>query len=261
MGDRPDESAKPDPAGAPGDTPQASDDDSAVPREADVPPTRRHDAPPKRRSREDQDDRGDHEAVEAEPASSLVLPVAQLTDAAAFPDDGPLARSLRRADRALGNAEQAVLFVLLGAVVVTAAAAALSDRLLHHHLGRWWFDIVRGGTFSVAMIGAVFATHQQRHLSMDLVSRRLPARGRLFLRVVLALFTVLVAALLVRSGLHQLDTVGEESGDHLISTHSIVTFMPVGAALIILHTVLHMVIDIDYVARRKVPPERMRSGH
>jgi TRAP-type C4-dicarboxylate transport system permease small subunit len=259
VGDRPDESAKPDPA-APGDTPPAPDDDSAVPREAVVPPTRRHDAPPKRRSREDQDDRGDREAVE-EPASSLVLPVAQLTDASAFPDDGPLSRSLRRADRALGNAEQAVLFALLGAVVVTAAAAALSDRLLHHHLGRWWFDIVRGGTFSVAMIGAVFATHQQRHLSMDLVSRRLPARGRLFLRVVLALFTVLVAALLVRSGLHQLDTVGEESGDHLISTHSIVTFMPVGAALIILHTVLHMVIDIDYLVRRKVPPERMRSGH
>jgi TRAP-type C4-dicarboxylate transport system permease small subunit len=211
-----------------------------------------------------------------EPASSLVLPVAQLTDAegsggtagplgsmtrGAFPDDGPLARWVRTVDRALGNLEQAVLFLLLGAVVLTAAAAALSDRVLGHHLGRWWFDIVRGGTFSVAMIGAVYATHQQRHLSMDLVSRRLPARGRLFLRVVLALFTVLIAGLLVQSGLHQLDTVGEEGGDHFISTHSIVMFMPLGASLIIVHTVLHMVIDIDYIVRRKLPPERMRSGH
>ena len=182
-------------------------------------------------------------------------------DVLRFPDDGPVSRGLRSADRVLGTAEQAVLFVLLGAVVVTAAAAALSDRVLGIALGRWWFEIVRGGTFSVAMIGAVFASHQQRHLAMDLVSRRLPPRGRLVLRVVLALFTVFIAMLLVRSGLHQLDTVGEEGGDHLISTHTIVTFMPVGAGLIILHTLLHMVIDIDYLARGKTPPERMRSGH
>jgi TRAP-type C4-dicarboxylate transport system permease small subunit len=154
-----------------------------------------------------------------------------------------------------------VLVLLLAAVVVTAATAALSDRLLSVRLGRWWFDIVRGGTFSIAMIGAVFASHQQRHLAMDLVSRRLPPRGRLMLRVVLALFTVLVASLLVRSGLHQLDTVGEEGGEHLISTHTIVMFMPVGAVLIIVHTLLHMVIDIDYLVRRKLPGERARSGH
>lgn len=193
---------------------------------------------------------------EPSPGSSL-----SLTEAAAFPDDGPVSAWIRRADRALGAAEQAVLFMLLGAVVVTAAAAALSDKLLGVSLGRWWFDIVRSGTFSVAMIGAVYASQQQRHLSMDLVSRRLPPRGRLFLRVAIAVFTVGIALLLVRSGLHQLDTVGEESGDHLISTHTIVTFLPVGAALIIVHTLLHMVIDIDYLVRRKTPPERMRSGH
>jgi TRAP-type C4-dicarboxylate transport system permease small subunit len=244
MGDSPDESAEPQPTAGPGDPPSggpSGGDDSGVPVEAVLPPTRRQAA--------------------LEPASSLVLPVAHLTEASQFPDDGPLSSWLRRTDRALGNAEQAVLFILLGAVVLTAAAAALSDRVIGHHMGRWWFDIVRGGTFTVAMIGAVFATHQQRHLSMDLVSRRLPARGRLVLRIVLALFTVVVAALLVRSGLHQLDTVGEESGDHLISTHTIVTFMPIGAILIIVHTVLHMVIDLDYLARGKLPPERMRSGH
>jgi TRAP-type C4-dicarboxylate transport system permease small subunit len=193
--------------------------------------------------------------------SASALTAASLADADAFPDDGPVSEWLRRLDRSLGVAEQGVLFFLLAAVVLTAAAAALSDRALGVRLGRWWFDVVRGGTFSIAMIGAVFATHQQRHLSMDLVSRRRPARGRLMLRVILALFTVLVAALLVRSGLHQLDTVGEESGDHLISTHTIVTFMPVGAVLIILHTLLHMVIDIDYLVRGKTPPQRMRSGH
>jgi TRAP-type C4-dicarboxylate transport system permease small subunit len=227
--------------GSPDEPARSDAGSSGVPVEAALPPTRRQSA-----------------VIEA---ASPVLPIAQLTEAAHFPDDGSVSGGLRRLDRALGNAEQAVLFLLLGAVVLTAATAALSDRVIGHHLGRWWFDIVRGGTFSVAMIGAVFATHQQRHLSMDLVSRRLPARGRLILRIVLALFTVVVAALLVRSGLHQLDTVGEESGEHLVSTHTIVTFMPIGAILIIVHTVLHMVIDLDYLARGKLPPERMRSGH
>jgi TRAP-type C4-dicarboxylate transport system permease small subunit len=199
----------------------------------------------------------------AAPAPSAAATAASLhaMTAVSYPDDGPVSSWLRHADRTLGVIEQAVLFLLLSAVVLTAAAAALSDRVLGHSLGRWWFDIVRGGTFSIAMIGAVFASHQQRHLSMDLVSRRLPPRGRLVLRVILALFTIMIAALLVRAGSHLVNTVGGESGDHLISTHTIVTFLPIGAVLIIVHTILHMAIDIDYLARRKTPPERMRSGH
>jgi TRAP-type C4-dicarboxylate transport system permease small subunit len=206
-----------------------------VPIETTMPPTRR------------QSTAGVAEAVQGEPTH--------------FPDDSALAGRLRAADRALGTAEQVVLFVLLGAVVLTAAAAALSDRVLGVPLGRWWFDVVRGGTFSVAMLGAVFATHQRRHLAMDLVSRRLAPRGRLALRIVLALFTAFIALLLWRSGTHQLATVGEESADHLVSTRSIVWFLPTGAVLIAVHTLLHMVIDIDYLARGKTPPERMRSGH
>jgi hypothetical protein len=38
----------------------------------------------------------------------------------------------------------------------------------------------------------------------------------------------------------------------------VAAMMPLGAGLIVLHTVLHMVIDIDYLKRGKVPPERGR---
>jgi hypothetical protein len=31
--------------------------------------------------------------------------------------------------------------------------------------------------------------------------------------------------------------------------------------MIVFHTLLHMVVDIDYIVRGKTPPERMRSGH
>ena len=231
--------------GGPSDDPSAEHDDgdaavSGVPIESTVPPTRR------------------------QPSAGLpdaASPIGAAGDPVDFPDDSRLARWLRSADRVLGHAEQAALFGLLGAVVLTAAAAALSERVLGVPLGRWWFDIVRGGTFSVAMLGAVFATHQRRHLAMDLVSRRLAPRSRLILRIVLALFTIFIAMLLRRSGMHQLDTVGQESGDHLVSTRTIVWFLPAGATLIALHMLLHMVIDIDYLVRGKTPPERMRSGH
>ena len=37
--------------------------------------------------------------------------------------------------------------------------------------------------------------------------------------------------------------------------------LPLGAGLIIFHTALHLVIDADYLARGKLPPERARSAH
>lgn len=182
-----------------------------------------------------------------------------------YPDDSPLAAGLRRADHALGVAEQAVVFGLLALVVLVAAFAALHDRFAAEHLGRWWHYIVRGGTFSIAMLAAVFATQQQRHLAMDLISRRLSPRGRLVLGLVLKLFTIFVVALLFRSGLHQRDVVGGSESLDLIAFHindaDIVTTISIGAALIALHCVLHGVIDIDYLLRGKLPPERARSGH
>jgi TRAP-type C4-dicarboxylate transport system permease small subunit len=214
--------------------------DEAVPEAADVPPTRKHDSnaePPARES---------HLSLD-----NLVV---------RFPDDGPVSRALRMVDNLLGRAEQGVLFALLAIVVLVAATAAFSDKVLHHQLGRWWYTIVRGGTFSIAMFGAVFATHQQRHLAMDLVSRRMTPRARLVLGIVLKLFTIAIAAILFRSGLHQRDTVGG-IGDEIISDKTVVTTLPIGAVLIIAHCIVHIAIDLDYLVRGKLPPERARSGH
>lgn len=177
-----------------------------------------------------------------------------------FPDDGAVSAMVRKVDGGVGLIEQAILFLLLIAVVLTASWAALSDKLFDIHLGRWWFTVVRGGTFTIAMFAAAFATHQQRHLAMDLVSRRLTPRGRLILGIVLKIFTIAIAAVLFRSGMHQRDHVGGVV-DELISDKTIVTMLPIGCALIIFHSLMHIVIDVDYLVRGKLPPERARSGH
>lgn len=177
-----------------------------------------------------------------------------------YPDDSALSRTVRLIDKIVGWIEQGQLVVLLAAVVLTAALAAISDKVFGHHLGRWWFTTVRGGTFSIAMLAAAYATHQQRHLAMDLVSRRISPRARLVLGIVLKVFTIGIAFLLLRSGLHQRDHVGG-TGEAYISDKSIVTMLAFGAALIIFHSFLHLVIDLDYLVRGKLPPERARSGH
>jgi TRAP-type C4-dicarboxylate transport system permease small subunit len=182
-----------------------------------------------------------------------------------FPDDGPLSRGVRKLDDLLGRIEQAFVFGLLALVVIVASLAALHDRFTSEHLGRWWHYIVRGGTFATAMFGAVFATQQQRHLAMDLISRRLSPRGRLVLGVALKLLTIGIAGLLFDSGLRQREVAGgSESLEFLglrIVDADIVTSISIGAALIALHSLLHMVIDLDYLVRGKLPPERARSGH
>ena len=213
--------------------------------EADIPPTRKHDSlePAGRASRLSIDN----------------IPTG-------FPDDGPLARQLRTIDRRLGEIEQGIIFVLLAIIVLTASAAALSDKLAHHQLGRWWFTVVRGGTFSVAIFGAAFATQQQGHLAMDLVSRKLPPRGRLVLAIALELLTIGACVLLFRSGVHQRAAVGNSGealsifGLHVTDTDVVTTF-PIGAALIIAHAIIHMVIDADYLARGKQLPDRARMTH
>jgi len=144
--------------------------------------------------------------------------------------------------------------------LLTAAGAALSDKIFHEPFGRWWFTVVRDGTFTIAMLGAVFATHQQRHLAMDLVSRKIPPKGRLVLAVVLKLFTILIAYKLYKSGMHQRDHVGG-TVKQFIDDKTVVTMMPIGAALIILHSILHIIIDVDYLGRGKTPPEKARTGH
>jgi TRAP-type C4-dicarboxylate transport system permease small subunit len=215
-----------------------------VPIVADVPPTRPHTAP-----------------GAPAPAGALALAAEPTT----FPDDGPLSRRVRRLDHILGRLEQGFVFGLLALVVTVATAAALHDRFTSSHMDRWWHYIVRGGTFATAMFAAVFATQQQRHLAMDLVSRRLTPRGRLMLGVALKLLTIGVALLLFRSGLHQRAVAG--GSEHLdflglrIIDADVVATISIGAALIALHSLLHLLIDVDYLVRGKLPPERARSGH
>jgi TRAP-type C4-dicarboxylate transport system permease small subunit len=220
--------------------PPESDDGEgdAVPKsDPHIPKTRPHETqPPVRES-----------ALQIEPPPS-------------FPDDGPLSKSVRRFDHYIGLAEQAALFLILAIVILVASTHAIKEKATH--LGLWWSaDVIRGGTFTIAMIAAAYATQQQRHLAMDLISKKLPVKGRLLLAAAIEIFTIAICLMLLYSGWRQIGAAGKETGRHLFQAKNIVMFLPIGAGLISLHAFLHLIIHLDYFARGKTPPERVRSAH
>lgn len=212
--------------------------------DADIPVTRRHESiPPK-----------DGEPPARASAIDLNAPLT-------YPDDGPLSAMVRKIDNYVGVAEQVVLVTILVIVVLTAATHALLDRFAHIRVP-FKDDVIRSGTFAIAMLAGAFASHQAKHLSMDLISRRLSARARLFLKVALGVFVIFMVVLLIRSGFHNITNEQQfQAEDKLITRVRIAWLIPIGGFMIIFHTALHAIIDVDYILRRKTPPERMRSGH
>jgi len=175
-----------------------------------------------------------------------------------YPDDSALVKRLRRVDRAFGVAEQVVLFGLLATMVVVACIEAIAEQM--HSGFLWSFPLVRDSTFAIAMLGAAFATYQQRNLSMDLVSRRLGHKARMVLRVFLACITIFASSLFLYAGwILRAKVVGEPNVD--LFEKAAVTMIPAGASLIILHSLIQIVIELDYLARGKLTPERERMGH
>jgi len=177
-----------------------------------------------------------------------------------YPDDSETARKIRKADDLLGTVEQGGLFAVLVVMVLVGGINVLLEKLVHTKI---WFaeDVVSAGTFWMATFGAAFATQQQRHLAMDLVSRQFSPRGRLILAAVLEVVTIAVAILMVKYGLRLVDVSQAVTGRHLISLPTIVSGLAAASALIAVHATLHLFLHIDYIARGKLPPERMRSAH
>lgn len=179
----------------------------------------------------------------------------------AYPDDGPFSSKLRKFDSGVGTFEQGVLVFLMAALVLVTAAMAIADKAAEYR-PHWKDDLIRSCTFGIAMFGGAFASHQAKHLAMDLISRRLAPRKRLFLRVFLGLFTCFIVYLFIRAGLQNAENEGNMAAeDKLISNARLAWFIPIGGGLMLLHTLVHAIIDVDYIVRHKTPPERMRSGH
>jgi hypothetical protein len=89
----------------------------------------------------------------------------------------------------------------------------------------------------------------------------------LLLGIALKLFTMALAGVLVYIGLYMHDHADHHAGPKLdlslfvLSEKDALCVIPIGGALIVLHSLLQAVIEVDYLVRGKLLPERARSGH
>lgn len=102
--------------------------------------------------------------------------------------------------RAFGLFEDALLVLLLGALITVAGAQIVLRNLFDSAL-LWADPLLRVAVLWVGMVGAMVATRGDRQITIDVVSRFLPDRGRAGIRVVTDVFTSVVAAAVAWSSL------------------------------------------------------------
>ncbi|HOE37510.1 MAG TPA: TRAP transporter small permease [Kiritimatiellia bacterium] len=97
--------------------------------------------------------------------------------------------------RGLDRLERLILTVLVTGMVILAAVQILLRNIWH--TGFNWAEPLLGmALLWLTMLGALAATGQSRHISIDLAAAFLPKRGQAILRRLTGLFAVVVCAML-----------------------------------------------------------------
>ena len=100
---------------------------------------------------------------------------------------------IKKVLRKLELFESALLGVILIAMVVIATLQIVLRNFFD--TGLVWADpLLRVMLLWLGMLGAMAASHDNKHISIDLLSKFLPAKGLVIVRAVTALFTALVCS-------------------------------------------------------------------
>jgi TRAP-type C4-dicarboxylate transport system permease small subunit len=102
---------------------------------------------------------------------------------------------LERINRLALRIEEALMLVMLSLMILLATLQILLRNLFDS--GLFWADpALRMLVLWLALLGAIAATREQRHIRIDLFSRYLSARGKNVVQGVNDLFSALVCALI-----------------------------------------------------------------
>jgi TRAP-type C4-dicarboxylate transport system permease small subunit len=167
----------------------------------------------------------------------------------------PLAPLLHFLRRAVRIAEDALLVVSLTAMIVLAAG-----QIALRNFGGggfvWTDELLRILVLWIALLGAVAASRDANHITIDLLTRHLHGKILRFVRVVVDLFTAAVCGTLAYYSWRFVE-VEREFGSLLLETVPAWMFqliLPVGFALIGLRYVCH---GLSRKCETSAPPEGM----
>lgn len=165
---------------------------------------------------------------------------------------------LRVLDHSLGYAEQVALAVALGTLIFVGAYQALMRNAFAKN--PFWIDeTIRYSVFFIGLLGGALAAQSDRLITIDMITRLLPVRGRLLLRIIGAIFTIGICVLLWKSSLLFRSVILDEKGEVMRPATALLA-LPVGAALIAVHLALHTIVDSYYLVLGRLPPELAEAG-
>jgi len=152
-------------------------------------------------------------------------------------------------------AENATLISLLGLMVLLAGSQIIFRNLLNINLVGA-DQLLRLLVLWVALLGAVAASREDKHISVDLFSRLLSARTRSAVRVILDLFTVTVCVLMAWHAARFVATERAAGGmvSVLMPMWVAQLILPIAFALIALRYVLHLAKHVREAVTGRIPP-------
>jgi TRAP-type C4-dicarboxylate transport system permease small subunit len=164
-------------------------------------------------------------------------------------------RALRAVDGGLAKVEEIALAFLLIALIFLATYQAYK-RNYAPPAPFYTDELIRYSVFGIGLLGAALATHSERLINVDMITRVLSTRGKLIAKLVTAAFTIYMCWWFVRGGMHvrKINIQLHEEGE-VIAPATAILALPIGTALIGIHLTLHAVIDAYYLATGKTPPK------
>jgi TRAP-type C4-dicarboxylate transport system permease small subunit len=164
---------------------------------------------------------------------------------------------LRRLDRGLVGIERWLLVVFLGTMLILAFLQVVLRNVFS--TGLLWADpLVRHAVLWVGFLGAAIATHEERHISIDALTRFLPRRWKAAAAIASQLFVVVVCVALVNASWDFLMEESHTSGVFIAGIPSYVPLLiiPGGYLLIAFHAVIRVVTLGPSLAARHPVPEQ-----
>jgi TRAP-type C4-dicarboxylate transport system permease small subunit len=170
------------------------------------------------------------------------------------PNEPSFIKGLRKTGKLLSRIEEIVLALLLVTLIMLAVYNAYK-RHFSPPSPYWPDEIIRYSVFSIGLLGAALAANTGRLMNIDLLVRLFSPRGRVVLRILTTLFTLVVCWLLFMGSLEvrQVNLRLQEHGE-VITPATGILVLPIASVLIGLHLALHMIIDIYYLSIGRLPP-------
>lgn len=155
-------------------------------------------------------------------------------------------------DRFLVRIEHAALVIFFSVMVVLAFTQVILRNLFD--TGFLWADpLIRHLVIWVGFIGAAIATHDDRHIAIDALTKFIPARGKAIAKIGTALFAIVVCYYLSAAALTFLLAEKDAGGEMFLSVPTWVglIIIPAGYGLIAIHSIVKIVEHVFVVVKKK----------